>query len=225
MRRRKRNSGRAGRKSEAASKQKIDHGAWNGFLKKYVVDQADGVNRVRYGTVDTGGSRGAGAITLRAWRPLAFSNYSRAEQRAYWINIYNAKTVELILSRFPVQSIRDVNISAGLVLQRPVGGQGLDRRRRKNIPRRHRTSHPAADLEGQPGALRRQLRQHRLSQSSSNCVYGGEHAKRCSTKARASSSTIPEAWGSERRQAQSVEHLCLVQRGFRQHGRFDAALG
>jgi hypothetical protein len=46
---------------------------------------------------------------------VAISNYSRAEQKAYWLNVYNAVTVDLVVARFPLKSIRDVNISPGLL--------------------------------------------------------------------------------------------------------------
>jgi len=48
---------------------------------------------------------------LKMLQSLAISTYQRAEQKAYWINLYNALTVDIILSRFPVASIRDINIS------------------------------------------------------------------------------------------------------------------
>lgn len=38
--------------------------------------------------------------------PVAKLN--RAEQKAYWINIYNALTVKIILDNYPVKSIRDI---------------------------------------------------------------------------------------------------------------------
>ncbi|MEO6169023.1 MAG: DUF547 domain-containing protein [Chitinophagales bacterium] len=34
---------------------------------------------------------------------------SKNEQFAYWINLYNAATVELVLQHYPVKSIRDIN--------------------------------------------------------------------------------------------------------------------
>ncbi|MCG8547372.1 MAG: DUF547 domain-containing protein, partial [Alphaproteobacteria bacterium] len=42
------------------------------------------------------------------------SRYSRSEQMAYWINLYNALTVQVILDHYPVDSIREINISPGL---------------------------------------------------------------------------------------------------------------
>lgn len=33
--------------------------------------------------------------------------YSKAEQQAYWINLYNALTVQVILDNYPVKSIKE----------------------------------------------------------------------------------------------------------------------
>lgn len=56
---------------------------------------------------------------------MPISNYNRTEQKAYWINLYNALTVELIISRYPVASIRDINISPGLFVRGPWGAKLL----------------------------------------------------------------------------------------------------
>jgi hypothetical protein len=40
--------------------------------------------------------------------PIA--QYSRAEQLAYWINLYNALTVRTVLRHYPVASIRDIDV-------------------------------------------------------------------------------------------------------------------
>ena len=62
---------------------------------------------------------------LRDLQSLPVSSYNRAEQRAYWINLYNAFTVDLVLSRFSVESIRDINISPGLFARGPWGAKLL----------------------------------------------------------------------------------------------------
>lgn len=106
-------------KHEPTSAQKIDHSAWDRFLKQYVVaPHPSGIHRVRYQAVtpeDFKNLRGY----LKSIQGVAISNYNRSEQKAYWINLYNALTVDLILSRFPVASIRDINISPGLLARGP----------------------------------------------------------------------------------------------------------
>ncbi|WP_411014327.1 DUF547 domain-containing protein, partial [Salmonella sp. s50237] len=36
------------------------------------------------------------------------SNWSKDEKLAYWINAYNAYTIQLILDHYPVKSIKDI---------------------------------------------------------------------------------------------------------------------
>jgi hypothetical protein len=54
---------------------------------------------------------------------VAISGHNRMEQKAYWINVYNALTVDVILGRFPVASIRDINISPGFLSRGPWGAK------------------------------------------------------------------------------------------------------
>jgi Protein of unknown function, DUF547 len=106
-------------KNDPANAQKIDHSSWDQFLKKYgVAPRPSGINRVRYAAV-VPEDRTALKNYLKNLQSLVISAYNRAEQKAYWINLYNAATVDIILSRFPVESIRDINISPGLTVRGP----------------------------------------------------------------------------------------------------------
>jgi hypothetical protein len=109
-------------KNDAASRQKIDHGAWDRFLKKFVVPHPSGINRVRYQAVGAEDFKNLQDY-LKSMQVVVISSYNRAEQKAFWINVYNALTVDLILSRYPVASIRDINISPGLVERGPWGAK------------------------------------------------------------------------------------------------------
>ena len=101
---------------EAASTAVIDHRAWDQFVKKYLKPGPDGVNRVAYGRV-TGDDRRALYEYLVALRLTSIERFNRAEQLAYWINLYNAFTVRLMLEFYPVNSIKDIEISSN-----PLGG-------------------------------------------------------------------------------------------------------
>ncbi len=106
-------------KHDGASVQKVDHTAWNAFLKKHLLaPHASGVNRVRYGNVSIE-DRKALKSYLAELQRVAISSYHRGEQRAYWINLYNALTVDVVLSHYPVESIRDIGISPGLFNRGP----------------------------------------------------------------------------------------------------------
>ena len=109
-------------KHDTASAQKIDHSAWDRWLKQFVVNHPSGINRVRYQDI-----RSDDQTLLKTYlqnlQGMSISTYNRKEQLAYWINLYNALTVELVLSRFPVASIRDINISPGLLARGPWGAK------------------------------------------------------------------------------------------------------
>jgi hypothetical protein len=106
-------------KHDAASTQRIDHGAWNAFLKRYLVaPHPSGINRVRYASVAPE-DRKALRSYLDKLQSVSISSYNRAEQRACWINLYNALTIDVVLSHYPVESIRDIGISPGLFSRGP----------------------------------------------------------------------------------------------------------
>ncbi len=97
---------------DAASTATIDHSAWDRFLKANLVRRGDGINRLAYGRV-TVADRKALARYLEALSMVPISRYTRDEQLAYWINLYNALTVKVTLDHYPVKSIRDIDISPG----------------------------------------------------------------------------------------------------------------
>jgi len=108
-------------KHDPSSRQKIDHGAWDGFLKKFVVaPHPSGINRVRYQAVTAVDFKSLQDY-LRSMQAVVISTYNRNEQKAFWINVYNALPSDLVLSRYPLTSIRDINISPGFLVRGPWG--------------------------------------------------------------------------------------------------------
>lgn len=105
---------------DPASTATIDHGAWGAFLSHYLRRDRQGVNRIPYGEIEA-----ADRELLKGYidrnMALPISRYSRAEQKAYWANLYNALTVEVVLTFYPVESIRDIDISPGLFADGPWG--------------------------------------------------------------------------------------------------------
>ncbi len=91
----------------------IDHAAWDRLLGQYVQPGSDGINRFGYGRVST-----ADKAVLKTYidrlQALPISRHARAEQQAYWINLYNARTVQLVIDRYPIASIRDIRLGGGL---------------------------------------------------------------------------------------------------------------
>ena len=101
------------RAHDATSRIVIDHTEWNRFLKAYIKRGADGINRVAYGRVTEADKKALNDYLSRL-RSIPIGRFNRAEQLAYWINLYNALTVRLVLAYFPVDSIKDIDISSGL---------------------------------------------------------------------------------------------------------------
>ena len=80
-----------------------DHSVWSAELKKYV--SADG--KVNYRVWANNQTALDGYLAqLAGTQPL--SNWSTNVQLAYWINVYNAYTVKLVLQHYPVQTIKDI---------------------------------------------------------------------------------------------------------------------
>ena len=97
---------------DPASAASIDHAAWDRFLETYLSKAKDGVNRVAYGRV-TRADRQALNEYIAGLARKTISGYNRSEQLAYWINLYNALIVKVVLDHYPVKSIRDIDISPG----------------------------------------------------------------------------------------------------------------
>lgn len=103
---------------------RIDHGAWQGILDGYLQTDDSGIHRVDYAALkaDAGAAdKLAGYLAyLQGFDPR---DYSRAEQKAYWINFYNALTVSTVVEAYPVDSIRKISDSflGGMVLSGPWG--------------------------------------------------------------------------------------------------------
>ena len=86
----------------------VDHAPWGEFLSEYGTAERDGVALVDYAGVSPAGRRLLdGYLASLAAAPI--DEMTRDEQRAFWINLYNALTVDVILDNYPVESIRDIS--------------------------------------------------------------------------------------------------------------------
>lgn len=104
---------------DVASTRAVDHAAWDAFLHRYVKVGAP-YNRVAYKDVTADDRRALGGY-LWALGKEKPTTLRRAEQLAYWINLYNALTVRVILDNYPVATIRDIDISPGFFSDGPWG--------------------------------------------------------------------------------------------------------
>ena len=91
-----------------------DHSAWDGLLKAYVKPGADGLNRVDYAAF-----KSAGHATLKAYlermQRIDPAALTPKQQFAFFANLYNAKTIDIVLDHYPVKSIKDISLGGGLL--------------------------------------------------------------------------------------------------------------
>lgn len=101
---------------DATSTATVSYTEWDRLLGSYVVAGSDGVNRVAYSRFSAA-DKAALAAFVRRLEALPISRYAQPEQYAYWVNLYNAKTLQLVVERYPVSSIRDIKLGGGLAAQ------------------------------------------------------------------------------------------------------------
>lgn len=102
------------------SKEIISHQLWQDFLNRRVVTNEENINLVDYAHM-TQIDRTLLKDYLNHMAQINIDNYSRAEQLAYWINVYNALTVQTVANYYPVSSIQEIHISPGLFSVGPWG--------------------------------------------------------------------------------------------------------
>ena len=98
--------------SDETNTETVDHSAWQNLLTAYLSSHPSGVNRFDYAALKANAEDTAKLADylahLQAHDPRA---YARAEQKAYWINFYNALTVQVVVNAYPVDSIRGIHES------------------------------------------------------------------------------------------------------------------
>lgn len=92
---------------DASANLTIDHSQWDDLTSRFVSPTKDGFNRFAYSQFKI-----ADKQQLRTYLSnlsnTPISQYNREEQIAFWINLYNAVTVKVMLDNYPVLSIRDI---------------------------------------------------------------------------------------------------------------------
>ncbi len=105
---------------DASATARIGHRPWRRFLLAYLEVGEDGIARVRYGAVSDTDRRNLDDYVM-GLAALPVATHNRNEQLAYWINLYNALTMAVVLDHYPVKSIMDISISPGLFSFGPWG--------------------------------------------------------------------------------------------------------
>jgi Protein of unknown function, DUF547 len=89
----------------------FDHSAFDQILSGAVVPDAEAYNRVDYKKLK--GKSQALKAALDQMQAASPSAFSKAEAKAFWINLYNAKTLDVVLDKYPVASIKKINLGGG----------------------------------------------------------------------------------------------------------------
>lgn len=84
--------------------QPIDHSNFDHILKTYV----DTLGNVDYQGLSAEREQLDQYLSLITNNPPNDEHWSKNDQMAYWINAYNAFTLQLILDHYPVKSIKDI---------------------------------------------------------------------------------------------------------------------
>lgn len=96
----------------------VDYEAWNDFLARYRQLGEKGVARVAYAKVNDRNKAKLDQFIVTL-QEVPVSKLTRAQQYAFWVNLYNALTIQLVLDYYPIRSIENVNISPGLFSSGP----------------------------------------------------------------------------------------------------------
>lgn len=101
------------RSATSGSKLSVDHSTFDHLLETYVKPGADGLNRVDYAAFKSGGHAELKQYIeqLETVDPQALN---KSEQFAFLANLYNAKTIDIVLDAYPVRSIKDISLGGGL---------------------------------------------------------------------------------------------------------------
>ncbi len=105
---------------DAGATERLDHSAWSAFLRRNLVKDGAGLNRIDYAHVRRADKRELEQY-IDALQDVRVSALNRDEQFAYWVNLYNALTVHVVLEHYPVDSILDISISPGVFAKGPWG--------------------------------------------------------------------------------------------------------
>ncbi len=85
----------------------VDHQPWQTLLSRYVVESDDGINRVAYSDFDDS-SKTLLDQYLTTLSNLQPTQLNQTQQLAYWVNLYNALTVQVVLDHPKKDSIRSM---------------------------------------------------------------------------------------------------------------------
>ena len=96
--------------SNEANKAKMNHSAWQQILNHYLNSKhSSGINRFNYKALKANRrNRNKLNAYIRYLESINPRRYSKKVQKAYWINIYNALTIKIVVDNYPISSIKKI---------------------------------------------------------------------------------------------------------------------
>ncbi len=100
-----------------------DYDPWQRLMDTYLTEGTDGApNLVDYAALKADpADRAALKAYIATLEKIDPKSLSRDDRFAFWANLYNAVTVDVVVDHIPVASIRDISISPGLFSKGPWG--------------------------------------------------------------------------------------------------------
>ncbi len=86
----------------------VSHAPWDEFLGKYVETDNKGINRIAYARVSNEDKKILHNY-LNGLAAIPVTKLNRNEQLAYWLNLYNAIVVSVVMENYPVGSFKDID--------------------------------------------------------------------------------------------------------------------
>lgn len=93
--------------ADESNTQTIDHQAWQQILNSYLDTDLSSTHLFDYAAV-TQADKQALDDYIAKLEGIDPRHYNRSEQFAFWINLYNALTIKVVLDAYPVDTIRKV---------------------------------------------------------------------------------------------------------------------
>ncbi|MEM7224246.1 MAG: DUF547 domain-containing protein [Pseudomonadota bacterium] len=114
-----------------ASGREIDHSAWSLWLRRHVAPGSDGLMLVAYTKIKRS-DRYLLDSYIHDLEGTKISRYKRIEQLAFWINLYNALSIQQVAGLMPIESLREMSNGIGVPAKGPwreklvtIEGQGV----------------------------------------------------------------------------------------------------
>ena len=85
--------------------------AYASLLKNAVKPDGSGFNRVNYSALVA--SKADLDRVVSAYQTVSAKALNADDAKAFWINLYNATTLKVIVDRYPVKSIKDIKLGGG----------------------------------------------------------------------------------------------------------------